>query len=394
MTFSHFKPVYQLTIAYIKKNCLKYSIPVILFLYAAVFLLHLHLFGIGTTLEAEKYIQEAKNLVNHKALSALRFWFYSITIFLIYVSLQLKIGFTGAVILQSLLNLAVILFFHASLKLLFRPFSILPVLIVCTAVIFSPYSSWNVFLFTESVFYSSILLLVSTIIQHSITKKKSGIQFIFLALLLTILARPLGILFIPGVLCYLYLIVPKKNKRLIIPAAIIGLGALLFVTNIIFTTTSNVPITLSATEGCIVCGIIPSTHPALDLSTTGTPVQQLYYYVSHNFSHFISLAILRLKAFFFMTRPYYSNLHNIFLLLFIVPLYILSLAGLAGQKEKTYKPVFYFMLISISTFATVIMMQCDDYHNRFVLGLFPFFLIMAAKATETKKLNRFSFHSN
>ena len=382
-----------MTIAYIKKNCLKYSVAVILFLYAAVFLLHLHLFGIGTTLEAEKYIQEAKNLVNHKGLSASRFWFYSITIFLIYVCLQLKIGFTGAVILQSLLNLAVILFFHTSLKLLFRPFSILPLLIACTAVIFSPYSSWNVFLFTESVFYSCILLLVSTIIRHAITKNKSGILFIILALLLTILARPLGILFMPGVLCYLYLIARKTIKLLIIPAAIIGVGALLFITNIIFTSTANVPITLSAREGCVVCGIIPSTSPALDLSNTGTPVQQLYYYISHNFSLFISLAMARLEAFFFMTRPWYSNLHNIFLLLFIVPLYILSLAGLAGKKEKTYKPIFYFMLISIATFAAVIMMQCDDYHNRFILGLFPFFLIMAAKAIETRKLNRFALHS-
>ncbi|MBC7626694.1 hypothetical protein [Ferruginibacter sp.] len=244
-----------------------------------------------------------------------------------------------------------------------------------------PYSSWNVFLYTESVFYSSILFLTSAIIRHNYTKKKSIVFLIIFALVVTILSRPLGILFIPAVLFYFYVSLEKKARLIIIPAGIIGLGVLVYATNIVFTTTTDATITLSAKEGCVVCGVLPATNVKLNLLTAGSPLQQLYYYVSHNFSHFITLGFARLNAFFFMTRPYYSARHNIFLLAFIIPLYILSGISFVIKKESRYKPVFYFMVVSIITFAIVIMLQCDDYHNRFILGLFPFLLILSGKTT-------------
>lgn len=365
----------------IKNFCPKSGNSIIVLFWLLFFLLHLYLYGIVTTFEAAKYIKEAERLINYQTLSATRFWFYSITIFIITISLKLKIGFTGAVIIQSLLNLLTILFFHRSLKLIFPKFSLFPLIIIAITIAFLPYSSWNVFLYTESVFYSSILFLTSAIIRHNYTKKKSIVFLIIFALVVTILSRPLGILFIPAVLFYFYVSLEKKARLIIIPAGIIGLGVLVYATNIVFTTTTDATITLSAKEGCVVCGVFPATNVKLNLLTAGSPLQQLYYYVSHNFSHFITLGFARLNAFFFMTRPYYSARHNIFLLAFIIPLYILSGISFVIKKESRYKPVFYFMVVSIITFAIVIMLQCDDYHNRFILGLFPFLLILSGKTT-------------
>ena len=365
----------------IKNFCLKSGNSIIVLFWLLFFLLHLYLYGIVTTFEAAKYIKEAERLINYQTLSATRFWFYSITIFIITISLKLKIGFTGAVIIQSLLNLLTILFFHRSLKLIFPKFSLFPLIVIAITIAFLPYSSWNVFLYTESVFYSSILFLTSAIIRHNYTKKKSIVFLIIFALVVTILSRPLGILFIPAVLFYFYVSLEKKARLIIIPAGIIGLGVLVYATNIVFTTTTDATITLSAKEGCVVCGVLPATNVKLNLLTAGSPLQQLYYYVRHNFSHFITLGFARLNAFFFMTRPYYSARHNIFLLAFIIPLYILSGISFVIKKESRYKPVFYFMVVSIITFAIVIMLQCDDYHNRFILGLFPFLLILSGKTT-------------
>ncbi len=365
----------------IKNFCLKFGNSIIVLFWLLFFLLHLYLYGIVTAFEAAKYIKEAERLINYQTLSATRFWFYSITIFIITISLKLKIGFTGSVIIQSLLNLLTILFFHRSLKLIFPKFSLFPLIIIAITLAFLPYSSWNVFLYTESVFYSSILFLTSAIIRHNYTKKKSIVFLIIFTLVVTILSRPLGILFIPAVLFYFYVSLEKKARLIMIPAGIIGLGVLLYATNIVFTTTTDATITLSAKEGCVVCGVLPATNVKLNLLTAGSPLQQLYYYVSHNFSHFITLGFARLNAFFFMTRPYYSARHNIFLLAFIIPLYILSGISFVIKKESRYKPVFYFMVVSIITFAIVIMLQCDDYHNRFILGLFPFLLILSGKTT-------------
>jgi len=348
-------------------------------------LLHLHLYGIVANQEAYKYIGEAERLVNHQGLSALRFWLYSITIFIIAFSIKINIGLTGAMLIQSALNLLAIVFFYRALKFLFTSASLLPLLIVCIAIAFSPYSSWNVFLFTESIFYSSILLLLATLINYTYIKKTGNLLAIIFTLIVTILSRPLGILFIPAVLFYFYTTLSKKSKLVIVPIALIGAAILIYITNIVFTTTSDATITLSAKQGCVICGILPATNTKLNLIQDVSPLIQLGYYITHNFSQFILLATNRLQAFFLMTRPYFSTSHNYFLLAITIPLYGLSIVSFLLKKDKQYKPIFYFMLISIITFAIVVMLQCDDYHNRFILGLFPFFLIFAAKAFTYKK---------
>ena len=378
----------------IKSFCIRFSVPIILMSWLLLFFLHLDFYGVITDLESKKYIAEAENLISNKGLSAPRFWYYSITIIIIAVSLKIKIGFIGAVFIQSFLNLLAILFFHKSLKLIFKQSSLNPFIIICIIITFSPYSSWNVFLFTESIFYSSILVLISTIFYHNYNKKTFNALAVIFALTITILSRPLGVLFIPAVLFYFYTNLSQRLKFIILPVAIIGAGVLFYITNIVFTTTTDATITLSAKQGCVVCGIIPAKEPQLILLKDGSPMQQLSYYISHNFFHFLLLAVQRGEAFFFIIRPYYSTFHNFFILIFIIPLYTLSIISFGIQKEKKYKPVFYFMFISVATFAIAVILQCDDYHNRFILGLFPFFLIFSAKAIAFKKNNLTSLASS
>lgn len=369
----------------LKKKIDKLSTPIIILCWVSFFLIHLKLYGVVTNLEAGKYIHEAENLVNNKSFSSLRFWFYSITILIITLSLKLKIGFIGAVFIQSFINLLALLFFHRSLKLIFQSSVLFPLLIICVAILFSPYSSWNVFLFTESIFYSSILLLIASIIYHSYHKKSWSLLAILFSLCITIFSRPLGILFIPAIVFYFYLRVSKPLKLIIVlPLTVVGAVILLYITNVVFTTTADTTITLSAKQGCVVCGIIPATNETILLLPAASPLRQLTFYISHNFHHFIQLAMERLRAFFLMTRVYYSAPHNIFLLFFILPLYSLSLISFSIKKDKNFKPVFYFIISSIATFAIAIMLQCDDYHNRFILGLFPFFLILACKTLAFK----------
>ena len=367
------------------KNYDKYSIHILILLWLLFFLLHLYFYGIVINLEAEKYIHEAQNIINKKGFSAIRFWFYSSTIFIIIVALKLKIGFTGAVIFQSAFNLSALLFFYKSIYYIFNRSSLIPFIIICVAILFSPYSSWNVFLYTESIFYSSILFLTATIVNHNYNKTNSGIYAIIIALTIAILSRPLGVLFIPAVIFYFYIGLSKKLKFIIIPITAIGIIILIYIINIIFTTTSDTTIILSAKQQCVVCGILPYSNAKLILLKEGSQGAQLYYYISHNFSNFASLALQRSYAFFFMIRSYYSTQHNILLLAFIIPIYTLSIISFFLKKEKIYKPIFYFMLISITTFALAIMLQCDDYHNRFILGLFPFFLIFSATTIAYKK---------
>ena len=86
-----------------------------------------------------------------------------------------------------------------------------------------------------------------------------------------------------------------------------------------------------------------------------------------------------MQYFFLMKRDYYSPAHNYFLLINTISIYLLALAGMFIKPLKTNKGIILFMAGSILLFAITIIFQCDDYNNRFILPLFPFFVILAAR---------------
>lgn len=173
-------------------------------------LIFIKLFGIVTNLEAEKYIGEAEEFIKNGSLSAPRFWFYSVTIFIIVLALKLKIGLIGAFIIQGLLNLFAYLFFYNEIKKIFK-IPLTAFFIVTYLMLFWPYQSWIVYLFTESAFYSLILILIGVLIRYKPDNFKN-ISIISIALLLVIISRPLGILFTSGVYIYFFIALIKSGK--------------------------------------------------------------------------------------------------------------------------------------------------------------------------------------
>ena len=208
---------------------------------------------------------------------------------------------------------------------------------------------------------------------------------IIAALILVMISRPLGILFILPTLLYFFVQTRKKIRIILIPFFFIGAGVLIYITNTVFSTIADVTITLAASQECIVCGVIPKHVSPIHLVSEGSPIYQLYYYVTHNFAHFLRLSILKLKYFFMMSRSYYSNLHNAVLLIFVIPIYVLGLVYIFSGKKKILLPFFVFQISSILLFSITIMLQCDDYHNRFILSLYPVFLLMAVKGWQILK---------
>ena len=353
----------------------KYGFLILVIIWLMITSQHLYFTGLFSKLEADKYIREANRLVEQKGLSAKRFIFYSPTILLIFFSIKLKAGLYGAFILQALYNLFVTLFFYKTLQNYFEGY-LYPFIVTFLLIIFLPYSNWIVYLYTESIFFSNILLLTTFVLRYKDKKNKKNFLLLLLSLLLVILSRPLGILFLFPALVYFFVQANKKNKLIFLVCSLAGLTFFVYVSNVVFSTTEDASITLAASQQCIVCGVIPTNSAVLKMADHGSPFFQLFYYVTNNFSNFLQLGLKKLSYFFLMTRNYYSVLHNAFLLLFLVPLYLLSLVYCFSKKEKSNQPVYLFQLTSIVLFALAVMLQCDDYHNRFSLSLFPFFLLM------------------
>ncbi len=358
----------------------KYGAYIIALCWFLSVITYYNLFGLFTRLEAEKYIYEADYFIRYGSMSASRYWFYAVTIFIIAFATKIKIGLVGAFVIQACLNLFAYLFFYKALKTIFH--NITAILIILYLIAFLPYQSWVVFLYTESVFYSSILLLLSVLILYKPDNIRN-VAIISIALLLTIISRPLGILFTISTYLYLFYSANKKWKIILFCSSIVLVTAFYIIVNTIFSSIEDWTITKPFEEENIICDLPSTIHTTtLYLDKTAGPIYQLLYYICHNFGHFIHYAWIKLCYFFLMKRDYYSNRHNAYLLINILPMYVFAFGSLFVKNIKFREEISVFLISSILLYTLTIVLQCDDYHNRFVLSIYPFFVILAAKTIE------------
>ncbi len=336
-------------------------------------------FGFNFKMESLKYIRAAEYLIQNKDLSEARYFFYLTTILIIALSLLLKTGLYGAIVLTLVINLFCYLYFYRALVHLFSD-SILPLVICLFLISFWPYQLWSVFLYTESTFYSLVLLLFSRLILF----KKMSVKFILstaIILVAVVISRPLGILFVIPVLLFIYFNLTGKQKIYFYLALLLSFVLINKIVQIVFTTTSDWNIQRPFLEESIICDLpVPLVDKNIIVSHNPNALYQLGFYISHNFPIFLRLALTRLRYFFFMVRDYYSPGHNTYLLIYIGFLYTSILVKFQKISRTLPKPLLMFIFFSILFFALAVAFQCDDYHNRFFLTLMPMFVVLAATA--------------
>ena len=355
----------------------KYNCQIIVLIWVLSTIFYLKQFGLFTHLEAEKYIYQAQHLIEHGNFTSIRFLFYSITTIIIAFSLLIKSGMIGAFVIQASLNLFSMLIFRKALNKIFLH-QTTSFFVIVLLLLFWPYQSWICFLYTESVFYSAILILTSAIILYTPNNSKQ-LMYLFGSLLLVIFSRPLGILFAAGVIVFLFYSSSQKTKKILLISSGVFLAVFIYAVNTIFSNISDWYITKPFVEESIICDL-PNSSPSgttLNLTHNKNPLFELFYYIKHNFKHFIRFAFLKLEYFFGMTRSYYSRAHNQMLIGFSVLTYSLSLISFFIRKTKLVTGVVLFIVTTILFYTLAIIFQCDDYHNRFILSIFPFFVILA-----------------
>lgn len=332
-------------------------------------------FGFHFNLEAEKYIGEAQYVLTNHHFSVGRYLFYSSTIFIIAFAYVTKLGAYGALFIIMAINLGCYLYFYKALHRLFQNafLAYLPIVLLLS---FWPYQSWTLYLYTEALFYSVVMGLFA----HLSLFKKITLRYLiasFFWLLLVVLSRPLGILFVPPALLFFFFKLNGKQRLYFVGVAALAFVALNYIVQVVFTTTSDWNMQRAVTEGDIICDV-PGT-PAEGLRLTNNPNQlyRLFYYITHNVSHFAGLAFTRLRYFFFLVRPYYSFFHNAYLIASLLFFYGCILLGIKRIVNLFPSALLSFIVLSILLFALTIAVQCDDFHNRFFLTLMPFFSVMA-----------------
>jgi 4-amino-4-deoxy-L-arabinose transferase-like glycosyltransferase len=338
--------------------------------FAVVHILLFFLKGINTGLEAEKYIQQAENVLEGRFPSAPKYYFYVPIIYLIAFAQKFSLGYGFVTMMQSLLSaFALLLFYQGTKKIFNAQTALIASLGLC---IFLPFMQWNFFLYSESIFISLSMILFYAACMF---EKQSVKFFILIILLLTALVftRPFGSLFIPPILIY-FLFSKYENKKfklLTVTTATLFVVVMYLGIQAVFHGGEDMDAMKPFIEEHIVCFVPNKPEGAkLDLKYYNNGIADILYYITHNPWHFTKLMIERLFSFFKFTRPWYSTLHNLFLFCVIVPVYVFFIIGLIKfLKRKTNLSIFIIAVLILYPLATTL--QCDDWHSRFTMPVLP-----------------------
>ncbi|RYZ20091.1 MAG: hypothetical protein EOO16_17845 [Chitinophagaceae bacterium] len=337
-------------------------------------------YGTMTELEAKKYIHAARYLLGHGNFPERKYLFYADTPLLIAASLKLGLGYAGAIVFQLALNgLSTAAFY----QLVSRATGSARAAFAGTAalLLFIPYQSWNVYLYTESVFFSALVLFMYCLYRLAAATQHKARWCLLsaVALLLLVTARPFGMLFLPAVLLFGFFELPRRLRAVSGALALLGLGFLYIALNRAFSGSVDWNALRPNVAGSIICDIPdPRYQQPLHLRPGGNPVDQLAYYIVHNPAHYARLSVLRLKAFLLPTRTWYSGLHNAFLVGVCLLLYTTFALGIGPLRRRVPRSFFAFLVLALAGYTIAITFQCDDYHNRFWLALAPMLILAAA----------------
>ena len=332
--------------------------------------------GIKIDGEGSRFIPEAYNLINKGSLSTANYYMYFLEIFLIYLKIKIGFGFGLIVFVQLAANLLALLYLNIFLSRYYTS-KALAVLSCSLLVICYPYQVYNTFLYTESFFFSFSLIYSCYLL--SITRFEAKNIFILLALMILLcITRPTGIFFFGASIIYLFFKLSRALSLLKRAALFFILSVIaLLILNILMGSGGGIDIILPFKDERVICDV-PTLPYNVDIKTitNGNSLYGLYYYILHNFDQFSRLALLKSKAFFGLTRPYYSAGHNFFIVTFFYSLYLFIILAIARFKVAIPTSFTYFFSLIIITWVSVVF-SCDEWHNRFFLSLTPFLIIPA-----------------
>ncbi len=341
---------------------------------AANLLMVLHT-GIVTNLEASKYIRQGTILYETGTLGSAKYLVYLPVILLVYVCRLTGLPVDFIVLLQVFLSAVSLFFFYKLVNSISGKW----VALVSSSLLasFLPLQQWNVYLYSDSLFIS-LSVIFSYILFTQMNKGRKGLLIILFSLILLAFTRPHALLFIPPVIIFL---VFRKKDPYSAPfgaaTPVLLLLFLYFLANLVFTGGEDMDVMRPFLEEHIIC-FVPTreNNYHLNVSHTGNPLADLLYYLFHNPLHFLKLTGLKLLSFFNQTRVYYSPIHNAYLLVVLIPVYLLSVIGLPALWKQAFDFRYYlFALLILFPFGATF--QCDDWHSRFTMPLMPYLFWIA-----------------
>ncbi len=340
--------------------------------------------GINTAGESERFIREAAFLTKGEPFTSSAFYMYIVQILLISVAETTGAGYTMVIILQMLLNAFAL---HRLYKFVLnrrksRKIAFFAGILLIACI---PYQLYNTFLYTESIFFSLLVIYTTFLLQMKRWNSRNSLMVV-LWLTALCLVRPTGLFIAFGTLIYLSMHLRSLPRIIKYPALLLGTATIVFLIHLLLQTGGGIdPLTPFIYEH-VICDV-PRNVGGTDLSLNeeSSGVGAVLNYLVNNPEHFAKLAVRKTVAFFGLFRPWYSSLHNAALMVYFFGLYIM-IAVAVFRRGLT--PAFAFTACITSVFWCFVIFSCDEWHNRFFLTLTPLLIICASAALGKKDSNR------
>ena len=322
--------------------------------------------------DSVRYIEGANNILNSIAPES-KGTSYLGYIFILIPFQYFKLDLTYVVIFQIFLTLISSYCLYKISKELSSPLG--GIISLTFYLFYFPLQIYNLYILTETIFICTIIFIIYFIVFY----KKKFLPILIFLLILFLILRPHGILIIPIIVLSLgfWSIIEKNTKifySLIFVLLIIAYPSFLLL-NYYLETESM--ISQIANMGIIVGyenpnNLLNFTQPLNE----NNDLFSLLSYLKSNMIVFFESFYKKIYFFLLRIRPYYSELHNLYLTLFNLLYYPLAIYGVLKFELKN-KIYYYFMLLYIFVFTVSIGFSFADWDSRYSLYILPLIFIFS-----------------
>lgn len=343
--------------------------------------------GVKNVNDSHRYLEYANNMKNGFYFDQHNFWYLGYAIF-IFIVQQFYNSELAIIIAQNILSWIAVICIYKSSKLIFNNPKSAFITSICY-ILFIEILSWNSYILCESVYCSFISIsfyLLAKIYSGSVDVRT--ITSLALIASLTILTKPTGIALLGAI--FIVVILQTKfhlyGKIFRGSLFLIGSVAILLLINKMLTTylvmenyqlgeiIYDITTIKYKTEYESVIVSVPDYMyiPSKELP----PIIRILSFIIHNPIYWTKLFIGKIFYFLIHIRPYWSIQHNIFSLVFLLPLYFYTVRGMIKKTYNTKILVFFISYLFIHVLSVGI--TSVDWDGRFLMPLLPAIFIMAS----------------
>lgn len=255
------------------------------------------------------------------------------------------------------------------------------IIVVALFLLYFPLQIRNFYILTEILFINVSIFLCFFIVYY----KKINLLFIIILSLFLFSIRPNGILFLFSILISLFLFFKTNKKYLYLSFYFIfSLIFVIPVINLLNTYLNDLNLIRALNKGIIWGYSFETKKICEDLCLSVELVNKNYPNTIYGYIKFVSINFIEYFKIFFdkifwmilRVRPYYSDLHNLYILLFNLILFPSFVYGFIKKPKNLFSLncINFYILFSI----ILVGLTFADWSGRFSLYIYPLIMIYSS----------------